>query len=147
MFSRSSCLQRTSPHTLFSRRHFIKQIYIIKMPKLTKLRSSLEDKEGLKVGTVLILLAGRFRGKRVVLVGREQNTLVVSGPYKVCRCPPPLHFNFNFLPPPSPTHPHPQVNGVPLRRVDPAYVIATSTQVCTSLSYRSYTPQHARTAD
>ena len=55
------------------------------MPKLTKLRSSLEDKEGLKVGTVLILLAGRFRGKRVVLVGREQNTLVVSGPYKVCR--------------------------------------------------------------
>eukprot|EP01063_Lacrimia_lanifica_P025911 TRINITY_DN33_c0_g2_i1.p1 TRINITY_DN33_c0_g2~~TRINITY_DN33_c0_g2_i1.p1 ORF type:complete len:160 (+),score=81.10 TRINITY_DN33_c0_g2_i1:60-539(+) len=74
------------------------------MPKQAKLRSSLEDANGLKVGTVLILLAGRFRGRRVVLVARDaKGALIVTGPYKV--------------------------NGVPIRRVDPAYVIATSTQI------------------
>jgi len=74
------------------------------MPKNSKLRSSLEDASGLKIGTVLILLAGRFRGKRVVLVARDpKGALIVSGPYKL--------------------------NGVPLRRVDPAYVIATSTKI------------------
>lgn len=52
----------------------------------------------------MILLAGRFRGKRVVyLKNLEDNTLLVSGPFKV--------------------------NGVPLRRVNSRYVIATSTQV------------------
>lgn len=52
----------------------------------------------------MILLAGRFRGKRVVyLKNLEDNTLLVSGPFKV--------------------------NGVPLRRVNARYVIATSTKV------------------
>ena len=75
------------------------------MPK-TQLRSSLETKDGVQAGTVLILLAGRFRGRRVVLLKKDEktNTLIVTGPYKV--------------------------NGVPLRRVDPAYVIATTTKVC-----------------
>ncbi|EUB55393.1 60S ribosomal protein L6 [Echinococcus granulosus] len=66
--------------------------------KRWKLRSSLR-----RIGTIVILLAGRHRGKRAVIVGRHRfsGLLLITGPLKC--------------------------NGIPVRRVHPDYVIATKT--------------------
>merc|ERR1711916_199175 len=58
----------------------------------------------LSAGVIVILLSGKYRGKRVVVLDvLPSGLLMVTGPYRL--------------------------NGVPVRRVNPAYVIATSTRL------------------
>ena len=69
-----------------------------KVPKSTHISSPLTP------GQVVILLSGRFRGRRVVYLKKlETGLLLVTGPYKY--------------------------NGVPLKRVNAAYVLPTNTSV------------------
>jgi len=69
-----------------------------KVPKKTHISAPLTP------GQVVILLSGRFRGRRVVfLKNLDSNLLLVTGPYKY--------------------------NGVPLKRVNAAYVLPTNTKL------------------
>ena len=69
-----------------------------KVPKASHISAPLTP------GQVVIILSGRFRGRRVVYLKKlESNLLLVTGPYKY--------------------------NGVPLKRVNAAYVLPTNTKL------------------
>ena len=75
--------------------HFIRKC---KVPKASHIAAPLTP------GQVVIILSGRFRGRRVVFLKKlESNLLLVTGPYKY--------------------------NGVPLKRVNAAYVLPTNTKL------------------
>ncbi|MCJ1328335.1 hypothetical protein MMC10_005011 [Thelotrema lepadinum] len=95
---------RTVPHPSEKAKNYYPAEDEVKPRKVRKSIHPTKLRPSLSPGTVLILLAGRYRGKRVILLKHlEQGVLLVTGPFKI--------------------------NGVPLRRVNSRYVIATSMNV------------------
>ncbi|WPG99624.1 60s ribosomal protein l6-a [Acrodontium crateriforme] len=96
--------ERTVPHASQKASKYYPAEDEAQPKKVRKTLRPYKPRASLQPGAVLILLAGRFRGKRVVLLKTlDQGVLLVTGPFKV--------------------------NGVPLRRVNSRYVIATQTTV------------------
>ncbi|KAF1937711.1 60S ribosomal protein-like protein L6 [Clathrospora elynae] len=96
--------ERSIPHHSQKASKYYPAVDVAVPKKARKTVRPAKPRASLQPGTVVILLAGRFRGKRVVVLKHlPQGVLLITGPFKV--------------------------NGVPLRRVNARYVIATSTSV------------------
>ncbi|KAI9766103.1 MAG: hypothetical protein M1840_006810 [Geoglossum simile] len=96
--------ERVVPHHTQKAKKWYPAVDESQPKKVRKTVHPAKPRPSLQPGAILILLAGRFRGKRVVLLRHlPQGVLLITGPFKV--------------------------NGVPLRRVNARYVIATSAKV------------------
>jgi len=96
--------QRTVPHHLEKASKYYPAEEDRKPKAARKTLRPHKPRASLQPGQIVIILAGRFRGKRVVLLRHlGEGVLLVTGPFKI--------------------------NGVPVRRVNSRFVMATSTKV------------------
>ncbi|SBT40915.1 60S ribosomal protein L6-2, putative [Plasmodium ovale wallikeri] len=81
-----------------------KKYYGKKLASKKKYMVKRKMRKSIEVGKVAILLAGKYMGKRCIITKiLDSGLLAIMGPY--------------------------EINGVPLKRVDPRYVIVTSTNI------------------